>query len=105
MVSGCEAFSCEHKALYVSLLVSLPVLYNPAFQDRRHALLLVCHAYVTCVGVSYPFKRISSFSTLFVLADDNYVIYMNNGAGARSASTDSIIIQIVHGHTQRLTQL
>ena len=38
-------------------------------------------------------------------ADDNYVICMNNGAGTRSASTDSIIIQIVHRHTHRLTQL
>ena len=30
---------------------------------------------------------------------------MNNGAGARSASTDSIIIQIIQRHTLRLTQL
>ena len=35
--------------------VSSRVIYNPAFHDGRHALLLVCHAYVTCVGVLYPF--------------------------------------------------
>ena len=54
----------------MSLLVSLPVLYNPAFHDGRHALLLVCHklkqlfsdvVHLNQRGLAILLRRIISF--------------------------------------------